>query len=175
MTSLGLSSYDQAEVQMRVGENMKLAFERLVAPSVKLPKPAGIEPAEDRLNVAVVFTSGPATLAALQRAGSLADRLGARITLIVPQIVPYPLPLETPPVLIDFSEQRLQQIVADSPVEMAVQIHLCRDRAETLKVVLGRRSLVVIGGRRRWWRTGEQRLAQQLRRAGHEVIFTEME
>jgi len=36
--------------------------------------------------------------------------------------------------------------------------------------------LVVIGGRQHWWwPTQEKALARTLRRAGHEVIFTETE
>jgi hypothetical protein len=54
-------------------------------------------------------------------------------------------------------------------------MYLCRDSSETLLAVLKPRSLVVIGGRRRWWPTREERLAKKLRGAGHEVIFAELE
>lgn len=154
---------------------MSLAFERRVAPATGRRTPARSGDSEHRLDVAVVFTSAAATIAALRKAGALADRLSARITLVVPQVVPYPLPLESPPVLLDFSEQRLREIASESPVETTVQIYLCRDGLETLKAVLTPRSLVVIGGRRRWGPTREKALARRLRRAGHEVIFTETE
>jgi hypothetical protein len=36
-------------------------------------------------------------------------------------------------------------------------------------------SIVVIGGRERWWPTRENKLARQLRREGHEVVFKETE
>jgi len=161
---------------MGARKDMSLAFERLVAPARARRTTTSGEESEGRLNVAVVFTSGDATLAALRKAGALADRLNGRITLLVPQIVPYPLPLESPPVLLDFSERRLRQLARESAVETTVRIYLCRDRIATLKAVLAPRSLVVIGGRRRlWWRTREQSLARQLRHAGHEVIFTETE
>jgi len=127
------------------------------------------------LELAVVFTSAAATIAALKKAAALADRLGARITLVVPQIVPYPLPIESPPVLLDFSESRCREIAIESPVETTVRIYLCRNRLEMLKSVLMPRSLVVVGGRKRWWPTHEKSLARQLRGAGHEVIFTETE
>jgi hypothetical protein len=112
---------------------------------------------------------------ALRTAGVLALSLGARITLLVPQIVPYPLPLDSPPVLIDFSEKRFREIAETSAVEATVRIYLCRDRMETLQAVLAPRSLIVIGGARRWWPTREKTLARQLRRAGHEVVFAETE
>ena len=50
-----------------------------------------------------------------------------------------------------------------------------RDPAETLAAVLKPDSVVVLGGRKRWWPTTEERLARKLRRIGHEVIFTETE
>jgi hypothetical protein len=158
---------------------MALAFERLVAPSTGLPErptPKEVEPGLTvGLNISVVFTSVAATLAALKQAGSLANRLGAHITLVVPQIVPRPLPLDSPPVLVDWNENRFRTIASETPVDTAVQIYLCRDRWETLASVLKPHSLVVIGGRKRWWPTAESRLANKLRKAGHEVVFTETE
>ena len=135
-------------------------------------------PAEDRnqgLNVTVVFTSVEATLVALKEAGALASSLGARITLLVPQVVPYPLPLETPPVLIDFNMKRFRVIASQSPVETSVQIYLCRDKFETLASVLSPGSVVVLGGRKRWWPTREKSLARKLHAVGHEVVFKETE
>ena len=152
-----------------------MAFTKTVTPAIGRQTPTEPKVFQNRLHVAVVFTSTTATLAALKKAGALAESLSARITLVVPQIVPFPLPLESPPVLLDFSEQKFRQIAAESPVETTVHINLCRDRIETLRAVLPDRSVVVLGGRRRWWPTGEQRLARQLRRAGHEVILTETE
>ena len=154
---------------------MSLAFERVLTPSPGFPAPPAIEDMESRLNVAVVFTSVEATLTALREAGALANRLSGRITLLVPQLVPYPLPLTSPPVLLDWNEKRFRVLAGESPVETTVLIYLCRDRLETLSTVLSSRSLVVVGGRKRWWPTAEQRLAQKLRRAGHEVVFTETE
>ena len=150
-----------------------LAFERIVVPAHGRPEqPEGAEP-DSRLDVAVVFTSADATIAALRRAGALASSLGARIVLLVPQIVPFPLPLNSPPVLIDFSERRFREIARASGIDTAVRIYLCRDRLEMLSVVLKPRSLVIVGGRKRWWRTAEKRLARKLRQAGHEVLFAE--
>jgi hypothetical protein len=151
------------------------AFEMVLAPDRKGTAPSQAGESEHRLAITVVFTSTSATTAALRKAGVLADNLNACIKLVAPQVVPYPLPLETPPVLLAFSERRFREIAMESPVETTVQIFLCRDRWETLKGVLAPHSLVVVGGRRRWWPTKEETLARKLRRAGHEVIFTETE
>jgi hypothetical protein len=172
MTSLGETEYSQG-----VGEekNMSLAIEKILVPAICSVAPLRAREADATLNISVVFTSIEATLAALKEAGDLANSLGARITLVVPQVVPYPLPLETPPVLIDFSENRFRVLASESPVETNVQIYLCRDRFETLVSTLKPGSIVVLGGRRRWWPTKDEVLARQLRRAGHEVVFKETE
>jgi hypothetical protein len=128
-----------------------------------------------RLNISVIFTSVPATMAALRTAGALASRLNGCITLVVPEVVPYHLPLNKPPVLHDWNERRFRLLAEGSPVATSVRFYLCRDREETLAKVLKPHSLVVIGGKKRWWPTSESRLARKIRRLGHEVIFTEME
>jgi len=154
---------------------MALALEKLLAPDTGCPECPPERDAESQMEVAVVFTSVKATLAALRTAGALASRLRYRITLVVPQIVPYPLPLTSPPMLLDFSERQFRVLAGQSPVDTVVRIYLCRDRMDALVQMLKPRSLVVVGGRRRWWPTEETRIARRLRRAGHEVIFTETE
>jgi hypothetical protein len=156
---------------------MSLAIERIWVPAAERPTRLLHEKA-DRLNVAVAFTSPDATLTAMKEAGRLAQSLDARITLVVPQVVPYPLPLETPPVLVEFNENRFRAMASQSPVETSVQIYLCRDRFETLKSVLKPGSIVVLGGHKSrwmWWPTKDEILARQLLRAGYEVLFKETE
>jgi hypothetical protein len=152
---------------------MALALERMIAPVTGAPERPIAEQADPKLNVSVVFTSAGATLAALKQAGDLARNLGGHITLIVPQVVPYPLPLISPPVLVDFNERRLRVIASGCRVETRICVYLCRDPLETLQSVLKPHSVVVVGSRKRWWPTKEKRLAAKLRSAGHEVIVTE--
>ena len=152
---------------------MSLAIEKIWTPG-HAARPAGHE-ADRKLDIAVVFTSVESTLAALKDAGHLAHSLGARIILVVPQEVPFPAPLESPPVLVEFNENRFRAIASESPVETSVQIYLCRDRLETLLWALQPGSIVVLGGKKRWWPTKDERLARQLRRAGYEVLFKETE
>jgi hypothetical protein len=151
---------------------MLLAFNRSLNPESARPEPA-ISESESALNITVVFTAAKDTIAALKKAGTMAESLGARITLLVLQIVPFPLPLTSPPVLLDFQEKRFRDIAAESPVDTIVQLYLCRDREETLSKVLEPHSLVVVGGRKRFWPTLASRMARRLRKAGHEVILTE--
>jgi hypothetical protein len=155
---------------------MSLAIETHWIPGTGLPQQPAPAEIESTLNISVVFTSVAATLAALKEAGALASRLGAHITLLVAQVVPYHLPLESPPVLLDWNEKRFQEIARESLVDTAVRLYLCRDRLDTVMSVLAPHSLVVVGCRKRWWwPTSEVALARALRRAGHEVILKETE
>ena len=138
-------------------------------------EPGAEQSSEQRLDITVLFTSVESTVAALKRAGELASRLNGRITLLVPQVVPYPLPLTSPPVLIDFNEKRFRVIAQESRVDTSVQVYLCRDRYETVESVLAPHSVVVLGFHDRWWPTAETSLARRLRRAGHEVVVTRTE
>jgi hypothetical protein len=152
---------------------MALALERIIAPVTGVPARPLTQETGAKLDISVIFTSVDATLAALKEAGVLASNLGGRITLIVPQIVPYPLLLTSPPVLVDFNERRLRVIASNNLVETRVSIYLCRDGLETLQSVLKPHSLIVVGSRKRWWPTAEKRLAAKLRRFGHDVVVKE--
>jgi hypothetical protein len=126
------------------------------------------------LGITVIFTSESFAAAALRAAASLARRLDARVTLLMPEVVPFPVPLDSPALDRRWNEARLQSIAQMSRVATTVHVRLCRDRWELLTDELRPRSLVVVAGRRRtWWRTGEESLARRLSRAGHEVVFVE--
>jgi hypothetical protein len=127
---------------------------------------------DQTLKIAVVFTTVKATLAALKEASTPALALGARITLFVPKVVPYPLPLATAPALDDFHQKRFRVIAGECPVETTVQVCLCRDPFEALSAALSPASLVFLSAPTRWWSSPEKTLAAKLRRAGHEVFFT---
>jgi hypothetical protein len=135
--------------------------------------PTGNAEDNGRLEVVVVYTSVDATIAAIKLAAGLANSLDGRITLLVIQRVPYPLPLEEPPVLLDFSKQRFRDLASLSSVETSVRVYLCREPLKVLTGVLRPHSVIVIGGQKSWWPTREAKLVGKLRRAGHEVILTE--
>jgi len=71
-------------------------------------------------------------MAALRTAGTLANRLRGHITLIVPEVVPFHLPLNKPAVVHDWNKRRFRVLAAGCTVETSVRFLLCRDRDETL-------------------------------------------
>lgn len=129
------------------------------------------------LEVNVIFTTPQSTLAALKTADELARNLSARIRFLVPHLVSYPLPLSSPKVSVAFAEQRVSAMARTcrEAAEVCVHVYLCRDELRVLLEVLKPQSLVVLGGRRRWWSTPEEKLAGVLGANGHRVIFVEGE
>jgi hypothetical protein len=125
------------------------------------------------LEVTVVFTKVPATLKALKMAAELAHNLNARIRLLVPQVVPYPLPLEKPEVSAEFHRKRLQTLAPHGSIDTRIELWLCRDRFDALSRALEPDALVVMGVRPTWWPTAEKALVRKLRRKGHEVILVD--
>ena len=130
------------------------------------------------LEVVVVHTAIPTTLQALRTAATLAKGLSARIRLLVPQVVPYALPLECPPVPAGFTAHRFRTIAEEVAVETSVEIIYCRDLASTLGALLRPHSVVVLGScRPRLWRLrwpgAEKSLARHLRCMGHQVVLAE--
>ena len=85
--------------------------------------------------------------------------------------MPFPLPLENPPVSIDFTESIMCRLVSDLETEIAVQILLCREPEEALRDALGPEALVVIGTGKRWWSSRYRNLARRLRADGRHLIL----
>ncbi len=127
------------------------------------------------LEVNVIFTTSRPTRAALKTADELARHLTARIRFLVPQLVPLPFPVTSPPVSVTFAMQRFCDMAKTcrEAVEVSVQVYFCRDKRQVLREVLKPQSLVVLGGRKRWWVTPEQKLARDLRTNGHRVVFVD--
>jgi len=134
----------------------------------------GTDRGEGKLEIAVLFTSARATLSAIGAAATLMKGLDGRLSLVAAQTVPYPLPLELPPVSLTFNRQRLLEVAAHSPVEMSVHLCVCRCRSATLLSLLRPGSMLLIGGRKTWRPTWERKLAKELRRDGLDVVLLEV-
>ena len=102
----------------------------------------------------------------------MATGLGAQITLIAAQVIPYPLSLAQPDVAVEFTEHSLERLAADNE---KVEIYLCRDRNETIRQALPPDSVAIVGARQRrwwpsWWLSADSRLVRWLRRDGRRVV-----
>ena len=132
------------------------------------------QPHAGDLEISVIYTDGPGTEAALQAAGVLAQDLRAHIRMVVAYEVPYALPLTQPPVAVEFFEGKIRNLALQARLDVDAQIFLCRDRKHILKSLLRPESVVVMGGKKRWWRTAAQKLARDCEEGGSRVIFIEL-
>jgi hypothetical protein len=123
----------------------------------------------------VIYTAAKWTMKALEKADQMMQPVGGHIEIIALQVVPYPLPLDRPPVRFEFMIRHLEELVAWIPDQTNINAFLCREPVEALKQILSFNSPVVIGAKKRWWPTREKRLAGKLRRAGYQAILVESE
>jgi hypothetical protein len=130
---------------------------------------------EYHVSVVVIFTSIEQTLKALEKAEELAKDLGARIAVVAAEIVPFPAPLDQPPVPFEFVIGQFETMAMQKLGGIHIFPYLCRDQFEAYKHILNRDSPVVIGIKKRWWPTREARLARKLQRAGYKIILAETE
>jgi hypothetical protein len=135
------------------------------------PPPAGEDnPWQEAI---VLFTTHAGTVVALKTASRLSAKLGVRPKVLMLYEVPYTLPLETRALPERFLEDQVRALQLDFPEEISMRIHLCRHLRQGLREALLPHSLIVMGGRERWWPTPEQRLAQFLKSSGHQVILVD--
>lgn len=119
----------------------------------------------------MIFTDIIGTRAALLAATRLADGLDLPVSLLAARSVPYPLPLESPPVSVEFTEHEMCCLVSDLDTEIAVHILLCREPEAAIRDALGPEALVVIGTGKGWWRSRYRNFARRLRADGRHLVL----
>lgn len=130
---------------------------------------------DPHFQLTVIHTKPEGTLRGLTLASVFAKDLSAKIRLVATEVVPFRLPLECPMISRRFLRQRQALLVREAGIDeeaVTIQICLCRDPQMALREFLAPRSLLVVGGKRRWW-TPERRLSKWLARIGHQVIFAD--
>ncbi len=130
---------------------------------------------DSELSVFVVFTSINWTLKALRKAREIARPVGANVVVISVQVVPFPLPLDEPPVPMEFVVRRFEEMAGSFPEKTRVSAYLCRNPMEAFKHILNDNCPVVIGVRKRWMPGRDERLARKLSRAGYHVTLVNVE
>ena len=120
----------------------------------------------------IIATSEEGTRAALRAARQLKRRLKvARTVLLVPC---------TSAQAIATTDERLdtvenyRQLASETGIEVTVRMCFGSSCRELARWMLPPGSTTVVGGRRRWWwPTRAQRMADALKRAGHQIVFAE--
>ena len=120
--------------------------------------------------VVIPFTTPELTRVALRHAGVCSD-LDVHVALVDIQVVPFPCPLDQPPINKEFSERRLQQLLKESRLPGQAAVVYTRDWFEAFGKMLEPKSLVILATKKRWWPTRQERLARTLAKAGHQVML----
>ncbi len=128
-----------------------------------------------QLEVNVVYVNHQAALYGVREAARLAASLHARIRLVVPSVVPYPLPLTEPPVQMAHFEQCIQALASEANANISAEIFLCREYRDVARM-LPKESLVIVAAQTTAWRfwSGAQRLGRVLAGFGHHVFFVDI-
>jgi hypothetical protein len=122
----------------------------------------------------IIATTEPGTRAALVKARQLSRRLSVnRMILLVPRIgssnASFEGPTKDAATIEDY-----RRMAGATGLDVIVRLCVCDRYSEAFQWMLPRKALVVVGGRRRWWwPTREQRIADQLKKAGHEIAFAD--
>jgi hypothetical protein len=119
----------------------------------------------------IIATTGEGTLSALAEARRRVEGVeNARIVLLVPHPVSYAVPPD--PEAATAIREQYRALVASAGVDAVVRVCFCHRREDAFRWMLGKHALVVMGGRHRWWwPTAAERIADRLKRQGHDVVF----
>ena len=130
---------------------------------------------DDSRQIQVIATTAEGTRSALEGAKRLSMSAGtASIVVLVPHLMSAANPLDGPRETARVTEQ-YRDFAQSAGVDATIRLCVCRRHQDVFQWMLGRLSLIVIGGRRRWWwPTSAQRIARDLKRAGHSVVFAEV-
>ena len=127
------------------------------------------------LDIVIPYKTSKLTQAALECAMSLGQGLDTRFRLIHVHVVPYALPLDKPDVCPDHLKDSLQRIAKKCAAPISPELVFARDWETGFRRTLRPHSVVLIPIRKGWWRSHDKRMAERIRRHGHQVIWMEYE
>jgi hypothetical protein len=129
----------------------------------------------EELDIVVPYTEWSVTDALLKRAAAFTAGLNARLRLVAVHTVPYASPYGCPAAVHAHLVEQLVDLAGRCPLPVNPQVVLARGRAEGFAYVLKPESIVLLGARKHWWRTEEEKLARSLARDGHKVVLLHVE
>jgi hypothetical protein len=126
-------------------------------------------------SVFVLATERAATMQALRKAAELTRESGTSIILIVPLITTFSHRDGQERAAVDLADA-YRDLATRVGVNALVRVCACKRMKDIFAVLVCDPSTIVIGGRRRslLWPTAEGRLADDLVRWGHRVVFEDI-
>jgi hypothetical protein len=127
------------------------------------------------VEVVIPFTEWALAEATIRRAVVLAADLPVALQLIAVHTVPYPLQFGCLAGVHAILVEQLIELASDCPLPVHPRVVLARSRQDGFRSAMTERSTVLIGSRKRPWKTAEERLGDMLAEDGHQVILAHVE
>jgi len=150
---------------------IELAPQTLERADLRPPRhePCGVGSGE----VYVLFTSIDETLRAVRVARRLARAMHSHVTIVHFRPIGFAAPLEAAPGLSPVETDAFRARLEAEDCDARIRVCVCRDARQAIPSVLQEHSLIVIGGRRRWWPTPSDRWRRTLEEQGYLVVFVD--
>ena len=129
------------------------------------------ETAVEEMEVVVPYTEWAITDALLKRTAALTAGLNVRLTLVAIQTIPYPASFPGPTAVHAHLVEQLEDLAGRCTLPVQAQVVMARSREEGFRYMLRPDSTVLLGTRKRLWRTSEERLAKMFVADGHKVAL----
>ena len=139
------------------------------------PAVLGADREERDLEFTVVFIEPDVTRAVLARAAVMTSGLNARFSLVAVHTIPYPASFGEPGTSDSFLVEQLSKLCEGCELPVTAEVVMARAREDGFRHFLKPGSTVLLGSRKRWWRTTEERLARSLAADGHKVVLVHVE
>lgn len=111
------------------------------------------------------------TEAVLKNALGLSQGLNSKITILSVHALPYPLPLERSADAERRFAAKVKELSRATGLPLTGRLVFARDTFAGFRHALSSNAIVLVGTRRRWWRTWEERIARALAAEGHNVAL----
>jgi hypothetical protein len=144
-----------------------------LAPSATLVSTKAVAPAIRTDSVYVVFTTIEGTMAAVRIAYKLGKAMSVPLTLIHFRTVPYRMSVDAPSGLSPIETGTFASHLRVEGFDVQIRVYLCRNEWRAIPLAFKQRSLIVVGGQRRWWGTLSGRWRRKLEAAGHFVVYVD--
>jgi len=146
----------------RIGRRPVAVNEALLQPAQQFEDAGALE-------IVVPYTSPEITAKAIERAAALSAGLNVILELVAVYVAPYPSELRCPAGMEQHLTACLTKLAERTSLPSRVHVVVSRDRGEGFRQVLRPGSAVLLGSRKRFWRTREEKLARDLTAQGHHV------
>lgn len=123
------------------------------------------------IELAVLYTERKVSEALLHRAVMLTAGLDARVLLVAVHTIPFPADFECSTATHAYLVQALMELADQCALPVRPLVVLARSREEGFLFALQPESIVLLGARKRLWRTSDEKLARTLVHCGHKVAL----